>query len=286
MTTATLGGSTLPSACGLDPFRSPIRLWLELTKDRDRPETEAMWWGKRDQSAIIDRLRVLGYAAEEIDGATWTDPARPWLVGHPDGLLARGSASLPVECKSMAHRIDALDVAHEAQLQTYTHLSNAPAGLLARRIGHTLEVREVPRSQHAIDLLLELGARFLEHVERREPPPVSGHPDDRHALGELYPHAEPDTRRRETRAVREARRELVRLVNADKARKAREEHLRAIITEHLGAAEVLLDRESTVVATWKNTTARRFDLDAFKRDHPALYEEYRATSTTRVLRFP
>ena len=272
----TLGGSTLPAACGLDPYCSPIRLWLRLTGRERVEETEAMWWGRHDEAAIVTRLMALGYelaypGPEIADG---------WLVGHLDALFPDG----PVECKSMAHHVDSLDHAHEAQLLTYMHLTGADRGLLARRVGHTLEVREVERRQPWIDLLLELGERFLGYVERDTPPPVSGHPDDRGALVVLFPAEARDEPIRETRAVREARQELRRLMEAEKARKERMEGLRALICEHMGRADTLIDRDGAPVATWRSVQSRRFNLDRFKVDHAALYEEYREPSTTRTLR--
>lgn len=279
----TLGGSTLPAAAGIDPYRSPVRLWLELTRGEEREETEAMWWGTRDEAAIYERLGVLGYSL--MPGATLQDRDLRWLCGHTDAHLFDDGRmpAPPVEIKSMGRVNPAVYPTQEAQLQTYIHLSGAPMGLLARRIGHTLDVQEVPRHQHAIDLLLELGEAFMGWIRKGDPPPVCGHPDDRGALIELYPDAIRDKRRRENREVREARRELVRLIASADANKARQAHCRAVITEHMGEAEVLLNRAGTIVAKWGNVQSRRFDTKAFAADHPDLYERYRVPSSTRRL---
>lgn len=279
----TLGGSTLPAACGIDPYRSPVRLWLELTRGVERDETEAMWWGTRDEAAILERLGVLGYNL--IPGWEWRDRDVPWLVGHTDAHVIPDDDDPPppVEIKSMGRINPAVYPTQEAQLQTYIHLSGAPTGLLARRIGHALDVQAVPRHQHAIDLMLELGEAFMGWIRKGDPPPVCGHPDDRGALIELYPDASRDTKRRENREVRAARRELGLLISAGAANKARQEHCRAVITEHMGEAEVLLNRQGTIVAKWANVQSRRFDTKAFAADHPDLYERYRVPTTTRRL---
>jgi predicted phage-related endonuclease len=279
-----LGGSTLPAACGLDPYCSPIRLWLRLT-GREQPEpTEAMWWGQRDQAVILERLHLLGWPT--VPGWEWYDAGRSWLIGHTDAHLVvdGGEPGPPVEVKSMAHAADAVRVAQEAQLQTYVHLAGADGGLLARRVGHHLEVAELERDQRAIDALLRLGEEFVGYVERDEQPPVSGHPDDRGALVIAYPGAEPGKVRRETREVRDARRELRALMDAEKARKARMEHLRAVISEHIGDAETLVTAHDEPVASWKSTTTRRFNGERLKAERPELYESYRDPSTGRTLR--
>lgn len=279
----TLGGSTLPAACGIDPYRSPVRLWLELTRDVERDETEAMWWGTRDEKVILERMRVLGYDVGPVP-QPYVDEDRPWLIGHLDAeRIDDDHLGDPIEVKSMGRVNPAIYPTQEAQLQTYLHLSGAPQGLLARRIGHTLEVEEVPRHQHAIDLLLELGEAFMGWVRKGDPPPVCGHPDDRGALIELYPDATRDKRRRENREVRAARRELGLLISAAAANKARQEHCRAVITEHMGEAEVLLNRAGSIAAKWSNVQSRRFDTKAFAADHPDLYERYRVPTSTRRL---
>jgi predicted phage-related endonuclease len=283
-TTATLGGSTLPAACGLDPYCSPVRLWLRLTGREDVPETEAMWWGTRDEAAIRERLALVGYPT--VPGEEWTSPEARWLVGHTDAHLAptdRGGGP-PVEIKSMAHGTAAVDNAHRAQLLAYLYLTGHEYGLLARRIGHALTVERVEREEHYIALMLELGERFLGYVKRDTPPPASGHPDDRTAVTALYPDDVRDEPIRETKAVRDARLELRRLMEAEKTRRARMEHLRAVIAEHMGEADSLLDREGRLVATWRTVQSRRFDSAALKEAEPELYERWRVPSSSRTFR--
>lgn len=278
---ATLGGSTLPRACGLDPYCSPIRLWLQLTGRETVEPNEAMWWGTQDEATIIARLGMLGWNV--TPGRELRDPERPWLTGHTDGHLDDDPGS-PVEVKSLAHSGEAVLPAHQAQLLTYMHLSGADVGLLARRIGHRLDVQTIKREQHYIDLMLGMGEDFLRYVWRDEQPPVTGHVDDRAALLVLHPDGVVGKRKRETRDVKAARQELVRLMEAEKARKARMEHLRAVVTDHLGDATELLSRTDETVATWRNQTTRRVNTDRLKGEFPDVYEQVREPQTTRVLR--
>ena len=63
----TIGGSEAAAACGVDPYRSRVWLWGEKTgrPGFERPETEAMRWGKRLEDDIDDALRELGYDVTE-----------------------------------------------------------------------------------------------------------------------------------------------------------------------------------------------------------------------------
>lgn len=184
-----LGGSTIGAACGIDPWCSPIRLWLELTGRLEREETEAMRWGKRLQPVIFAALADDDYPVWEAS-AVYDDVERPWLVGHPD---------------------------------------------------------------------------------------------DRHAILAANPEATPGKRVRETKEIRDARRELAGLLAAEKARKGRIEALRAVLCDHMGDADELVSAHDVVVATWRQVTSKRLDVTLFRKERPELFDLFAAETTTRRL---
>lgn len=282
---ALLGGSTIAAACGVDPWCSPIRLWLDLRAGREREETEAMRWGKRLEPAILEEVLERGYAVERCDHDPYHDPERPWLVGHPDGFTIRASGErwiLEVKTASQWTHTT-VPPQYEAQVQTYMHLTGLDKALLATLVGgQRLVLSEIARRPHVIEILLRLAEEFVGYVRSDTQPPVAGHPDDRAALLLACPDAQRITVR-ETREVQEARRELASLLAAEKARKARIEHLRAVITDHMGEADTLVSLHDEPVATWRNVTARRLDTDLFKKERPHLYDTFLKETTTRRL---
>ena len=289
-TRARLGGSTIGAAIGVDPYCSPIRLWLELTGRTERQETEAMRWGKALEPAIVGELREQGREITYPAPKDYRDAERPWLVGHPDGFIlpdreppfdARDVQVL--EVKASAWGYDEPPAQYVAQVQTYLHLTGLYAGTLATLAGLQLHVAEIERHEHTIATMLGLADAFMEYVWKDEQPPPLGHPDDRHALLAAHPEHESGKVRRESREIRDARRELVALLAAEKARHERIEHLRAVLTAHMGEAETLIDAHDSPVATWRNVTSHRLDTTRLRRDHPALASEYSTESTTRRL---
>ena len=279
-----LGGSTIAAAAGIDPYCSPIRLWLQLTRGEQPEENEAMRLGKKLEPVIFAELNERGVTCERTPGIELYDPDRPWLVGHPDGIGVGDYAGTIVEAKAR-NRADTLAIWHEAQVQTYLHLAGEDQGLVAQLSGLHLDVFPVERRQPVIDVLLDLAARFMDDVRSGTQPAPNCHPDDRAALALAWPDAAPGKVVRETREVRDARKELALLLEREKASKARGEHLRAVITDHMQDADTLISLHDDVVATWRNVTTHRVDTRALKAEVPHVAEAYTSAATYRRLEF-
>src|SRR2546430_10232806 len=97
----TLGGSVAAAANGVDRFRSPVALFGELTgvEAFQREETEAMRWGKLCEPLILDVI-AQQYELMPAPADGFQDPERPWLVGHPDTLMAYGGHLAIAEAKT------------------------------------------------------------------------------------------------------------------------------------------------------------------------------------------
>src|SRR6266487_441319 len=71
-----IGGSEAASACGVDPFRSRIMLWAEKTGRIERPETEAMKWGKLLEPVVFAGLERQGYDVMPAPDGEWSHDDR------------------------------------------------------------------------------------------------------------------------------------------------------------------------------------------------------------------
>ncbi|HTP25420.1 MAG TPA: YqaJ viral recombinase family protein, partial [Anaeromyxobacteraceae bacterium] len=150
MTTKTkvsIGGSTAAAAVGLDPFRSRVQLWLELTGRVEPPDTsEAMRWGTLLEPVIaaeIDKTveyNVLRPGQQLVDG---------WRHANTDGTVDDGYGPLGVlEIKTAsAYRSRewadaAVPTAYVIQVSHYMALTGLTWGLVACLIGgQRLELR-------------------------------------------------------------------------------------------------------------------------------------------------
>ena len=292
----TLGGSRVADAIGLG-WASPIRLYGELVGDPGFPpreDTEAMRLGRRLQPVIFAELNDTGYpcmeypVAYEADGSVTyskalSRPERPWLIGHPDG---RGVQSLDGSVfDSKAQGYPHVDLSARIQTLVYEHLGDYSTGYVATLAGLRVEVEEIPRDEEKIGRILALTDRFWEYVQEKRWPPPTGHPDDRAAISDAYPNGG-GGKIRETRAVREARRELA-ILNAQDGkhgvRTRRKAFLAGVVTAHMGDAEHLISAEGETVAKWTPVTSRRMDTDAIRKAYPDLADAHTTDTHSRRL---
>jgi putative phage-type endonuclease len=288
----TIGGSDAAAACGIDPHRSRVMLWLEKTGRVERPETEAMRWGRLLQAVVLDVLLEDGWALESPVHDIYADPERPWLVGHPDhfGVAPDEAIEDPhrwlIEVKTAgywSHKHNgAVPVEYAAQCQHYLHLTGLDRALLVTLVGgQRLELHTIERDEDAIRTMLALEADFYGYLIRDEPLAPDASQSAREALAVLYPEANAG---RVVRAapddevvVRElrARREQLATVK-DQVRE-----LENTLKASMGDAECLRSRHDVDLVRWANTTRTELNRAALKEHMPALYDEYCDTTTTR-----
>lgn len=285
----TIGGSDAAAAAGVDPHRSRVMLWLEKTGRAQREETEVMRWGTLLEPLVMAELEERGYAL-------WTpehgepryerhDSDRPWLVGHPDGLVTLDGESALLEIKTVgqwAHHANGgmVPLGYAAQVQHYLHLTGLTRALLAVLVGgQRLELMELPRDDNVIRLLLAAEEDFYGYLCRDECPPVG--PSDRDALLLLHPSAA------QGRMVRldseqmgwldelRARREQLDAVTAQK------DELENRLKAAMGDAELAIAPNDAELIRWRNVESTRTDVRGLRAAHPEIAARYVTTTQTR-----
>jgi putative phage-type endonuclease len=286
----TIGGSSAAAACGIDPHRSRLMLWCELTGRIRRTESEAMEWGSRLEPTIIKSLgRDYGYAV-----APWGEPSEvcdelsPWLVGHPDGVCyfpddVNGLLEVKTAGQWTAREWegDGAPIPYIAQVQVYLHLTGFTRCLLACLVGgQKLELREIERDDRAVSRLLVLMEHFMGYVERDEPPPIDDSASTREALSVLHARSDGSAVRLmgdEWRAYRElvARREQRDAIEAQIT--GLENRLKA----RMGDAETAVSPFDEPVLHWRTVASTRLDAKRVKSEFPDVYEACKHTTEAR-----
>jgi putative phage-type endonuclease len=201
MTTATrvtIGGSEAAAACGLDPHRSRVQLWLEKTGRVPGPdESEAMRWGTRLERVIAGVLQdEHGLSLSKVKAAgLFLVPPPAFMHGHPDyyWLNAEDDETGIVEIKTTGPwnaRLWAEGTPAQPllQVQHYLALTGLRLGMVACLIGgQRLVVRRCDRDERIIEHMLRLEEEFVGLVESDTPPDPDAR--DVEALGLLYPEA-------------------------------------------------------------------------------------------------
>lgn len=261
-------------------------LWLELTGRVERTETEAMRWGKLLEHVITDELDRRGYAVMPGLGESVTDSSRPWLIGHPDGVVEMDYEPVLLEVETAGTFAGKWGleppVQYVAQCQVYMHLTGLDRALLACLVGgQRLELRTVTRHDAAIAALLERMEHFYGFVERDEPPPPDGSDSARDALYLMYPEAREGLAYRLTAAEHKLYRELM-------ARREQRDVVDRQVTElentlkaAMGEAEIALSPNDAEVLRWRNTSRKALDVSALRAALPELAEKYSSTTESR-----
>lgn len=282
----SIGCSDAAAACGVDPSCSAVELWLYLTGRVEREQTEAMRWGALLRPVILAELSERGYIVTPEDGWELIDPSRPWLVGHPAGIveLPVGTAVLVVKTSSHWQHATADDVplAAAAQAQLYMALAGLPLALVAILVGgQRLELRELTFDPRAVELLLAGVDSFAGYLTTDTAPPPDGSQSARDALAALYPDAQPAKRVRLVGDDWQTYREL-------KARREQRDAIERQVTElenrlkaAMADAEVALSPFDTEVVHWRNVTTHRIDTKAIREQRPHWAELFTVATTTR-----
>jgi putative phage-type endonuclease len=285
----TIGGSEAAAAAGIDPHRSRVALWLEKTGRVERPETEAMRWGTLLEPVIVEQLeQEHGYIlfpqpAEIADGS------RPWITGHPDGIVTHDDEPEPLllEIKTVGQWAKREwngepPATYVAQVQHYLHLTGLDRALLAVLVGgQKLELTTIERNQRAIDLLLMLEEQFYGFLQRDELPPPDGSESARDALNAYFAEATPGRAYRFDRNGMSLYRELIARREQEKAVKVQRVAIENRIKALMGDAEVALSPHDDELIRWPNVSSTRVDVTALRAEHPEIAERFGKTTTTR-----
>jgi putative phage-type endonuclease len=197
-----IGGSDIGAVAGLNPYRSPMDVYMEkLGLTDEREETDFLYWGKALEYPIADRYRkehpeFILMLAQEIQ--------HDWRRGTPDRLaFEMGRKSHLLEIKTVGWRVahrwgemktDQIPEEYLAQCTWYLSLTELPFCDVAALIGGN-EYREyrVMRNLELEARLIEIGERFwFENVQKQIPPPPDSSETYRKMLAKIYPRVKRD----------------------------------------------------------------------------------------------
>jgi len=305
-----IGSSDVPAILGMDKYRSPIAVYLEMTGELpDRPRTEALEdaaeMGLIYEDGIARLLgRRKGFTILPSPG-TIAHVDRPWAMTNADRFADEtgdGTADAPIECKNRsAYQLaawDDEDPPDAVALQTHWHMAVTGydhawvAGVVG---GNTPRFFRLQRDEGLVEHLFAITETFRQRVIDKQMPPVDGSETTADLLAHLYdvqPDATvvlPDEAIPWLEQIRRAK-DAIDVATQDETEA--KNHLKSL----LGAGELGLLGDGLAV-TWKRNGTLRledltlahpdvvkaytvdaptFDLESFKISEPELYAAYRA----------
>lgn len=195
-----IGGSDIAAICGLNPYTSPLEIWLKKAGTpvprRDDPVlSEAALMGHALEPVIATRFTAITGLIAHSNPGTLRHPSIPWALVNLDRYTEEDGKHGALELKSRSSYAlqewqAEVPVDVQVQVQWQLLVSGWDFAYTACLVGgQRTIVHRIDRDQALIDDLLTIGEEFWGWVENGQQPPVDGS----HATGQLLDrlHAHP-----------------------------------------------------------------------------------------------
>jgi putative phage-type endonuclease len=197
-----IGSSDAGAAVGLNPYQSPLELWMIKTgRDGSIPkvdpsdETSPMYWGTLLEPIVAAHYtRRTGNRVRKINAVLQhPDPDKAWMLANIDREVTGANDVQILECKTAGEfgaklwkegppPYVTLQVQHQLAVT-----GKSAADVCVLICGQEIRVFRVRRDDALIARLIELERQFWHYVETDTPPPADGSESADRALRHLYP---------------------------------------------------------------------------------------------------
>jgi putative phage-type endonuclease len=198
-----IGSSDAGAAVGLNPYQSPLELWMIKTgRDGNFPkidpndETSPMYWGTLLEPIVAAHYtRRTGNRVRKINAVLQhPDTDKAWMLANIDREVVGASDVQILECKTAGEfgaRLwrDGVPEYVECQVQHQLAVTGkAAADVCVLVCGQEIRIYRIDRDDILIARLIEMERRFWRYVETDTPPPADGSDSADTALRCLYSH--------------------------------------------------------------------------------------------------
>lgn len=192
-----IGSSDAAAAVGLNPYKSPLELWMEKTGRALANEEQTGFDDPRYWGTLLEPYVAIAYQ-QKTDrrvrkiNAVLQHPSFPFMLANIDREVVGSPEVQILECKTAGEfgsRQWRDGVPEYVQIQVQHQLAvtgKAAADVAVLLCGQQLEIFRIDRDEDVIARLVVLEARFWEYVETDTPPPADGSESSARALRQLY----------------------------------------------------------------------------------------------------
>lgn len=276
-----IGGSDALAVAGLDPWRSPLGVWLEKTGSPNAPqvaETPVMRWGNLLEQPLAEWF-TKSTGIEVYECGMLGHPMIEWQLYTPD-RLAEDDALVEFKTTNPWNSDEWSNgkVSDRAELQVQHGMAvtgKSKAYVVVGIWGEDPQMRVVQRDERLIEDLTRIEAAFWDLVQSQIPPPLTGHATDADLMAQLHPQADGSCIELSQRAY-DALVGYKNLGEQIKQLEATREALQARVTAELCSASDGTWQGRTVV-TWRNTAG--LDQQMLAELYPDLAKQYEVVKT-------
>ena len=284
-----IGGSDAGAVLGLNPYRTPVAVWLEKTgraEPEDLSDNEAVYWGNRLEDVVAEEFsRRTGLKVRRCN-RTLTHPDLPFVIAHIDrqilsdgkrgpGVLEVKTAGQYAASKWGPSGTDQVPDEYLVQTAHYLAVTGYAYARLAVLIGgRDLRIYEIPRDEELIDLVHGQEERIWHgDVEADVPPPpvTVGDIETLYAVDDgetLLASAEIEDAARTLAEIK------AQIKSLEEHASSLEERIKAAMRDY----SVLVDAEGNPLVTWKKSKdSQRLDTKRLKEEQPEIWSRYSRT---------
>lgn len=285
-----IGSSDSSAAIGLNPYKSPLELWLEktnrdqhLAKPNPDDDSAPVFWGVVLEPVVASQYqRRSGNKVRKVN-AVLQHPEIPWMLANIDREVV-GSADVQIlECKTAGINgaklwRDGVPKYVEVQVMHQLAVTGKQAADVAVLLGgQQLEVYRIERDELLIKHLIELERQFWHYVETDTPPPADGSDSAERALRLLYPEDDGEELDfTQDQALNEAFFTLKQVRHTQAELNQRESELKQMLQQAIGSASKALFADGSI--SWKKSKDPvGVDTTALFNDRPELKRLYQVS---------
>ena len=281
-----IGGSDASSIMGLNPYSSPLRVYLDkIGKGEDKVTTEAMRQGTDLEQYVAERFcEETGLKVKRCNQIL-QHPKYDWMLANVDRLIVGQNAGL--ECKTTSpyskFKFDEGEINPHYYWQSIHYLAVTGADVwyvAVLVLGKAFHVFEIRRDESAIRQLIDAEKEFWEeHVLKKDPPLPTGSEVDDEAVAAVYPEgndAEEDVELFDIDSILDLRNLTLK----------RREEIEAEIREYDQQIKMAMGTHvhgytNKWKVNWSNTSTSRIDAKMLKEKYPDIAAEVTKTTTGR-----
>jgi putative phage-type endonuclease len=275
-----IGGSDASAVAGLNPYKSPVQVYLEKIGDMEIEEAgESAYWGTMLEDMVAQEFSKRTGMKVQRKNAILQHPEYQHMIANIDRLIVGEDKPGILECKT-ANAWSGKDweegkipPQYIIQVQHYLAVTGYEYAYIAALVGgQKFFYYKIDRDQELIDYLVKIESVFWQMVQDRMPPEVDGSEASSDLLKKLYPIAE-DRKEIDMPAEASLLLDAYEQVKAEiKELEQRKDELENKLKAMMADAEI--GKAGKRIVEWKNVNANRFDSKSFQKDMPGLYENY------------
>ncbi len=280
-----IGGSDAAAILGLNPWKTPMDVWLEKTGEfEDDPgENEKMYWGNVLEDIVAREFTARTGLKVRRRNAILKHKDRPFMIANVDRLVIGHKAGL--ECKTAGQYAAedwemGLPDYYMPQLQHYMAVTGYPVWYVAVLIGgQEFKYYKITRDDYFIRDLVQAEVEFWRLVETRTPPPVDGTKASTELIKKLYPEAEKGKEIQLPFEAFELIQQYERACEEEKQIQLLKDEAANRLKDMLGMAERGSIHGRQVI--WQNVVSKRLNTKSLQKEYPDIYEQFAQESTYR-----